>query len=84
MRKKSIVDQRLNKAADLQYTTLNCIKKTELMQDFSVEALKVLIYSQVNILGGGFFSEVAGLEFIPAISLKSTPPQSFFYMGPER
>ena len=55
MRKKSAVDQPLNKAAALKYTTLNFIKKTELMQDFSVEALKVVIYSQVNILGGGFF-----------------------------
>ena len=45
------------------------------MQDLSVEALKVLIYSQVNILGGGFFPEVAGLEFIPAISLNRTPSQ---------
>ena len=31
LRKKSIVDQRLNKAAALWYTTLNFIKKTELM-----------------------------------------------------
>ena len=56
LRKRSIVDQRLNKAAALSYTTLNFIKKAELVQDLSVEALKVLIYSQVNILGGGFFS----------------------------
>ena len=55
------------------------------MQDFSVKALKVLIYLQVNILGGGFFfTEVADLEFIPTISLKSSLSQSFFYMGPER
>ena len=56
LRKKSIVDQHLNKASALQYVTLNFIKKAELMQDLSVEALKVPIYSQVNILGGGFFS----------------------------
>ena len=55
MRKKSTVDQRLNKAAALKYTALNFIKKTEFMQDFSVEALKVVIYSQVNILGEGLF-----------------------------
>ena len=67
--------QRFNKAAALYYTTLNFIKKADLMQDLSVEALKVLIYSQVNILGGGFFPEVAGLEFIPAISLNRTPSQ---------
>ena len=56
------------------------------MQDFSVEALKVLIYLQVNILGGGFFFliEVADLEFIPAMSLKRTLSQTFFYMGSER
>ena len=34
---------------------MNFIKKAELMQDFPAEALKVLIYSQLNILGGGFF-----------------------------
>ena len=80
LRKKSVVNQRLNKAATLQYTTLNFIKKTELIQGFSVEDLKVLIYSQVNILGGGFFfTEVAGLEFIPAISSKRS---IFSYMGP--
>ena len=49
------MDQRLNKAAALYYTTLNFIKKVDLMQDLSVEALKVLIYSHVNMLGGGFF-----------------------------
>ena len=78
--------QCLNQAAALQYATLNFIKKAELMQDFSVEALKVLIYLQVNILGGGFFFliEVADLEFIPAMSLKRTLSQSFFYMGSER
>ena len=81
MRKKSAVDQRLNKAAALKYTALNFIKKAELMQDFSVEALKVVIYSQVNILGGGFSSEVAGIDFIPAISLKMIPSRIFFYMG---
>ena len=52
----SIVDQRLNKASALQYATLNFIKKVDLMQDLSVEALKVLIYSQVKLLGGGFSS----------------------------
>ena len=51
------------------------------MQDFSVEDLKVVIYSQVNILGGGFSSEVAGIDFIPAISLKMIPSRIFFYMG---
>ena len=56
LRKISIVDQRLNKAAALQYTTLNFIKKAEVMQNRPVEALKVLIYSQLNIIGGGFFS----------------------------
>ena len=50
-----IVDQRLNKAAALWYTNLSFIKKAELMQDLPVEALKVLTYSQVKILGGGFF-----------------------------
>ena len=55
MRKKSTVDQRLNKAAALKYTALNFIKNTELMQECSVEALKVVIYSQVNILGEDFF-----------------------------
>ena len=34
-KKRSIVDQRLNKAAALWYATLNFIKKTELMQNFS-------------------------------------------------
>ena len=36
--------------------TLYFIKKAGLMQDLFVEALKVLIYSQVNIFDGGFFS----------------------------
>ena len=50
------------------------------MQDLSVEALKVLIYSQVNILGGGFFfTGVAGLEFILAISLKSFITELFLH-----
>ena len=39
---KSIVDQRRNKAVALQYTTLNFIKKAELMQDLFVEALKYI------------------------------------------
>ena len=85
LRKKSIVEQRLNKAAALQYRTLNFIKKVGPMQDLSVEAPKVLIYSQVNILGlGFFFTESAGLEFIPAISLTRTPSQRFFQIGPAR
>ena len=86
LRTKSIGNQRLNKAAALQSTTLNFIKKAEFMQDFPVEPyLKVLIYSQVNILGGDFFfTEAAGLEFIPTISLKMTPSQRFSDMGPAR
>ena len=52
-----MVDQRLNKAAALQFTTLNFIKNTELMEDLSVEALKVLIHSQVKLLGGDFFHQ---------------------------
>ena len=51
-----IVDQRLNNPAAMLPTTFNFIKKAELMQDLSVETLKVLMYSQVNILDGGFFS----------------------------
>ena len=47
--------QCLNKVVALQYTVVNFIKKMELLQDLPVEALKVLIYSRVNLLGGGFF-----------------------------
>ena len=60
--------QQLNKAAALWYANLSFIKKAELMQDLPVEALKVLIHSQINILGGGFF----------LLKLKT-----FSYMGPE-
>ena len=82
LRQRSIVDQHLNKAAALQYTTLNFIKKAELMQDLPAEAQKVLIYSQVNHLWWRhFFTEVADLDFIPAILLKRTPSQSFFCMS---
>ena len=71
------MDQRLNKAAALYF-----FKKAELMQDLSAEALKVPIYSHVNIHGGGFFFiEVAGLEFIPAFSLKRTPSPSSFFLN---
>ena len=75
-RKKSMVDQRLNKAAALSYTTLNLIRQAELLQDLPLEALKVLIYSQVHLLCGGFFSnEIADLELFTAVSLKRIPPQ---------
>ena len=30
---------------------------------------------------GPFFAKVAGLEFIPAILFKRTPPQAISYMG---
>ena len=55
LRKKSTVDQLLNKVATLQYTALSFMKETELMKDFPVEALKLLICSQVNVFGGDFF-----------------------------
>ena len=45
LRKKSMVDERLNKVVALQYTILNFFKKAELMQGLPVEVLKVLIYS---------------------------------------
>ena len=51
-----MVGQRLNKVSALSYTTLNFIKNVELMKDLTVEALKVLIYTQVNLLGGILFS----------------------------
>ena len=51
-----MVGQRLNKVSALLYTTLNFIKNVELMKDLTVEALKVLIYTQVNLLGGILFS----------------------------
>ena len=58
------------------------IKKAELKEDLPVEALKVLIYSQLSVPDGGFsFAEILGLEFIPAISLKITPSQRFSYKG---
>ena len=50
-----MVNQHLNKAAVLLYTTLNFIKNVELKEDLPVEVLKVLIYSQANLLGGDFF-----------------------------
>ena len=63
LRRRSIVGQYLNKAAALQYTTLNFIKKAELMQDLPAEAQKVLIYSQVNHLWWRhFFIEVADVQ----------------------
>ena len=71
-----MVDQRLNKAAALSYTTLNLIRQAELLQDLPLEALKVLIYSQVNLFCGGFFpNEIADLELFTAVSLKRIPPQ---------
>ena len=55
LRKNSVVDQHLDKFAALQYTTLIFIKKAELMKDLPVEAVNVLIYSQVNLLVGSLF-----------------------------
>ena len=42
LRKKSMMDQRLNKFATLQYTIPNFIKNGEPMSDLPVEVLKVL------------------------------------------
>ena len=51
-----MVDQLHNKVATMWYTTLSFLKKTELMKDLPVEALKDPIYSEVNVFGGGFYS----------------------------
>ena len=45
-----MVDQHLDKVAVPYYTTPSFIKKVELMQDLIVEAVKVLINSQVNFV----------------------------------
>ena len=79
-RKEPMVNQHLIKVAVRQYATLSFIKRAELKEDLPVEALKVLIYSQLNVPGGGLsFAEILGLEFIPAISLKRTSLQRFSY-----
>ena len=41
-KKKSMVDQLLNKVDTLQYAALSFTNKTELMEDLPVDALKVL------------------------------------------
>ena len=52
------------------------------MQDLSVEALKVLKYSLVNILGGGFFHRSCrSREFITAISFKKDSITELFLHG---
>ena len=51
-----MVDQRLDKVVALYYTNLNFIKKIRPhVKPSSRSDVKVLIYSQVNLLGGGFF-----------------------------
>ena len=50
-------------------------------KDLPEEALIVLIYSYVDIIGGGFFyTEVASAELIPAISLKRFPSQKLTWL----
>ena len=56
MYRKVAFGKKERKSAALWYTTLSFIKKAELMQDLPIEAQKALIYSQLNILGGDFFS----------------------------
>ena len=59
--KKNILRKKFNdgkcftKVEDLWYKARNFIKKTKLMLDPSVEALKILMYLQKS-LSGGFFS----------------------------
>ena len=83
LQKKSIVDLRHSKVATPQYTTLNLIKKAELMYDLPEEAVKDIFIGKPLWLRL-FFTKVAGLEFIPAISIKQTPSQSFSYMSSAR
>ena len=53
LRKKSMVDQRFNKGV---VHICQFYQKTALMLDPSAEALKILMYSQEDILRGEFFS----------------------------
>ena len=61
-----MVNQRLNKVAALKYTTRNFIKKTELMLDLSVEALKMLMYLQEDLL-----KKVSNSKFLMLTRLRS-------------
>lgn len=47
--------ERFNKDGTLQYTAAKN-SKTQLTLDLSVEALKILMCLQENVLGGAFFS----------------------------
>ena len=54
-------------------------RKIELMLDFSVEELKILICSQENHLGGGFFSVNLQIQSLfLRFNQKRTPPKTFF------
>ena len=77
LRKKSLVDQSRNKAVALQYTTLNFIKNSEPMRDLSVEALKVLMSSQVSNLGGGFFHWSCRSRVYPSNFIKNVHHRAF-------
>ena len=61
-----MVNQRFNKVAALKYTIRNFIKKTELMLDLSVEALKMLMYLQEDLL-----KKVSNSKFLMLTRLRS-------------
>ena len=80
LRKKSTVDQRLNKAADLQYTILNFFQKSGAHVRPSCRCTEGSnIFIGKHLGSRPFFTK--NLEFISAISLKRTPTQSVSYMG---
>ena len=71
-----MVDQRLNKVEALLCTTLNSIKKWS----SCIDIISSHMFRDQPSWWRLFFNKVAGLEFIPAISLKMTPRLRFFYM----
>ena len=80
LRKKSTVDQRLNKAADLQYTILNFFQKSGAHVRPACRSTEDSnIFIGKPLWSRPFFTK--NLEFISAISLKKTPTQSVSYMG---
>ena len=54
LRKNPVVNKRHNKVVTLLCAALSFIKKTELMDGLLVEMLKVLMYSQVNLIARDF------------------------------
>ena len=82
LRKKSMVDQLLNKVATLQYTPLSFMKKNGAhVRPSSKSAESSNIFTGKCLWWSLFFTKDASLEFIPAISLKKGLQQRVFVYG---